>query len=240
MSIVSAISDLPVFGSQAAGPPARATEKQDFLKLLVAQMKYQDPLNPLEGTEFAAQLAQFSSVEELRNIDGKMDAQNQNNLLLAQSVNNTLATTLIGKRVRANDDGVSFDGAKSATIQYNLNTAGQDITVEIVNQDGTAVRTIKVPSASAGDNKVEWDGRDNRGNNVPIGDYQVKITGTALGTGLLTAVPMAIGRIDGISFENGNPVLIMNGRKVPFSSVVQILDTQDSTGSLLGRLLSGV
>lgn len=238
MNGAGAINQLPVFGNKDAVLKAPATDKQDFLNLLVAQMKYQDPMNPLEGSEFAAQLAQFSSVEELRNIGSKMDNQAEANLMLAQSVNNTMATTLIGKSVRAADNMVIVNSGDQVEINYNLAGLASPVNITIVSEDGVTIRNIQLPNGGKGDNKTEWDGRDGRGNRVPPGNYFVEIEAKAPGGAPVQAMPLTIGRIGGVRFENGNPVLLLNGRTIPFGSVLEILE--GSTGgntSLLGRLM---
>ncbi|MGA9120044.1 MAG: flagellar hook capping FlgD N-terminal domain-containing protein, partial [Bacteroidota bacterium] len=78
--------------------------KDDFLKLLVTQLQNQDPLNPLQGTEFVAQLAQFSSLEQLTNINSSLEQNIQSNQLMTQSIGNSLAATLVGKDVRASSN----------------------------------------------------------------------------------------------------------------------------------------
>ncbi len=238
MNSVGAINQLPVFGNAGAKMNAPVDDKQDFLNLLVAQMKYQDPMNPLEGSEFASQLAQFSSVEELRNIGNKMDSQTETNLMLAQSVNNTMATTLIGKSVRAADNTAVYNGTDAVTINYNLSGLASPVKISIVSEDGVTVRTLSIPNAPMGDNKTEWDGRDGQGNRVPPGNYYVEIEAKTRGGATVQAMPLAIGRIGGVRFENGNPVLLLNGRTIPFSSVLEILEGTGENGTgLLGRLM---
>ncbi len=237
MNSVGAINQLPVFGAADAKMKAPVDEKQDFLNLLVAQMRYQDPMNPLEGSEFAAQLAQFSSVEELRNIGSKMDSQAEANLMLARSVNNTIATTLIGKRVRAADNTVVFNGDDDVKINYHLSGLASPVTIKIVSEDGVTVRTLTVPNGGKGDNQVEWNGLDGRGNRVPPGNYYVTIEAKSLGGSPVQATPLAIGRIGGVRFENGNPVLLLDGRAIPFGSVLEILEDSDGGTGLLGRLM---
>jgi flagellar basal-body rod modification protein FlgD len=236
MNQVQPISDLPVFGSSENRGPAKATNKDDFLKLLVAQMRFQDPMNPLQGSEFAAQLAQFSSVEELQNINSKMDSQTEANLMLARSVNNTIATTLIGKQVRAADDRVTFNGDDDVAIKYNLASFASPLTIEIVSDQGMTVRTLQVSSAGSGDNTAEWDGRDGRGNRVPPGEYTVSISATGTNGNRVSAMPLAIGRIDGVRFENGNPILLMEGKAIPFGAVLEILEAP-ANQSFLSRIL---
>ena len=238
MNSVGAISDIPVFGDSSAKTTTKPTNKDDFLTLLVAQMRFQDPMNPMEGTEFASQLAQFTQVEELQNMNSKLDASNESNQLLALSVNNTLATTLIGKQVKAVDDSLTFDGSHDVTINYTLPSLTAPVKIEITNSSGTVIRTIQLPNGAQGDNSETWDGRDGRGNKVPSGTYTVSITGTNTAGGATTGTPIAMGRIEGVRFENGTPVLIIDGRPLSFGSVLEILESTDSS-SLMSRLLSG-
>ncbi len=77
--------------------------KDDFLKLFTSQLKYQDPLKPLESTEFTAQMAQFSSLEQLFNLNSSMERL----VAYQMSLNNGFATSLIGKTVKTTDDAVS-------------------------------------------------------------------------------------------------------------------------------------
>ena len=109
-----------VNGALGYAPPASSNDsvlgKDDFLKLLVTQLSYQDPLNPLEASDFSAQLAQFSSVEQLFNIEETLRASLDANYLLATSINNTMAATVIGKEVRAVGDSIYFDGESASGI----------------------------------------------------------------------------------------------------------------------------
>lgn len=85
--------------SQAMGGTTLA--KEEFLTLLLAQLKNQDPLSPMENHEFAAQLAQFSQLEELQNIDSSIEQGLEVDLILTTAINNTLAATVIGKSASA-------------------------------------------------------------------------------------------------------------------------------------------
>jgi flagellar basal-body rod modification protein FlgD len=106
-----------------------AIGKDDFFKMLIAQLKNQDPLNPADGTAFAAQLAQFSSLEQLTNLNTTLTSQNQNyaNLLNVQSVN------LIGKEVTAsNGDGATTITGQVSAVSFKdktiyLTVDGQEI-----------------------------------------------------------------------------------------------------------------
>ncbi|MBM3327328.1 MAG: hypothetical protein FJY65_10235 [Calditrichaeota bacterium] len=240
MNSVNPASSLPVVGVQSDPQTARTDSKEDFLKLLVAQLRYQDPLNPLQGSDFAAQLAQFSSLEELRNIGGKLDYSVESNMMLARAVNNTMAATLIGKSVRAVDDRVIFDGQTAVDLRFNLSGAASSVKLEIVTETGQIIRTLTGVNLAAGDSSIAWDGRDTRGNRVPAGTYTANVSAQGMSGNAVQILPIVTGRIQSVRFEDGNPVIVLNGRTIPFGSVLEILEGQttlsDNT-NLLERFL---
>jgi len=225
---VEGAGSFSVAGAGEAQPLSTSSERDDFLKLLVAQMRFQDPLNPLEGSDFTASLAQFSSLEQLQNIGSKLDQSVEADLLLARSINNTMAATLIGKSVRAVSDQVAFDGHRSVELHFELADRAAQVTVEIVGAGGQTLRTLTATNQETGYGWVTWDGRDRNGNLVPAGEYQVRITAVAPGGGSVAVQPQTLGEVSGVRFVDGNPVLIVDGREILFGSVLEILENQDS------------
>lgn len=123
--------------------------KEDFLKMLIAQLKNQDPMNPLQGTEFAAQLAQFSSVEQLTNLNSTLTAQNQRytELVNAQSIG------LIGKEVTANK--AAGDSKTTITGQVTaVNFKDQSLYLTINGEDipFSDVVSVRTTSSVSGEN----------------------------------------------------------------------------------------
>lgn len=127
--------------TQAAGTK-NALGKDDFLKMLIAQLKNQDPLNPLEGTEFAAQLAEFSSLEQLSNLNSYTKQSIDSNYLLTQSINNTLVATLIGKEVKIESAEINVNGQEKITLGYELATPASSVTIKIMDENGRVVKNI--------------------------------------------------------------------------------------------------
>lgn len=212
-------------------------EQDDFMKLLVAQMRFQDPLNPLQGTEYAAQLAQFSSLEQLRNLGSKLDNALETDLLLARSINNTMAATLIGKEVRAVDEGVQFNGSDEVGIHFDLSSRSSVVKVEILDEEGNIMRSISENDKSTGFQTMTWDGRDKLGNLVPAGDYFVRITASTLDGEQLGVLPVIVGLVDGVKFVDGNPILQVSGRDVPFGAVIQIMEGDNESSNWFDRLI---
>ncbi|MDX1531875.1 MAG: flagellar hook capping FlgD N-terminal domain-containing protein, partial [Rhodothermales bacterium] len=140
--------------------PSKELDRDAFLRLLVTQLSNQDPLNPQDGHEFAAQLAQFSSVEQLTNIsetlalhseqiamltEGMAVASSQQ-VELAGMMNDratlSTATALIGKTVEAAGDGLGWDGEGPAAFGFRLERPAAQVTITIRDEHGNAVRTL--------------------------------------------------------------------------------------------------
>lgn len=118
--------------------------KNDFLKLLTTQLQNQDPSNPMKGKDFAAQLAQFSSVEQLTNISGQIEEQGKSDGALAQSINDSMATDLIGRTVKTSGNTLQWTGEGEATFGVDLERPASEATVTI--RDAGATRCGRKPS----------------------------------------------------------------------------------------------
>jgi flagellar basal-body rod modification protein FlgD len=153
-----------------------AMGRDEFLKLLVTQLSNQDPMNPLEGQEFAAQLAQFTSVEALVNIEQTLAAQGDMNAVLAQSMNNGVAAGLIGQAVEAPGNGLNWDGDVAATGGFFLENDAASVSISIRDASGVLVRTIDLSSLEEGSQSFEWDGTSDTGARVKAGAYTAEVT----------------------------------------------------------------
>jgi flagellar basal-body rod modification protein FlgD len=201
--------------------------KEDFLKLMLAQLQNQDPLSPMEGTEFAAQLAQFTSLEQLMNLNDSMDVSINANYLLSQSINNTLAATLIGKEVKLNGNSFQNNGQENTTLGYNLSTAASSVTVKIYNESGALIRTIENAPKNSGDNKLIWDFTDNDGNSVPEGKYRFEVEPKDAESNLLSYSTYVLGKIDGVKFTENGTMLVVNGAEYNLSEIMEIYDSSE-------------
>jgi flagellar basal-body rod modification protein FlgD len=204
-------------------------DKTDFLQMLTAQLKAQDPMNPLDSQDFAAQLAQFTSVQELQSMSTTLDSILQADALLAQTFSNTMSTSLVGKTIRANVDQISVTDTGSATLNYNLPDAATGITVEIKDSDGTVVRTLTVSAQAAGDQQIAWDGKNSDGTHVPAGDYTYTVSATDADNQAMTVSTYIQGKVSEIRYIDGSPVLMVNGNQVQLGQVISIIDSETST-----------
>jgi flagellar basal-body rod modification protein FlgD len=196
--------------------------ENDFLKLLTMQMQYQDPMNPMTGTEFASQLAQFSSVEQLTNINTELSQSISANAVLTQSINNGLAATFIGKDVRATTNSFQYGGTGDAKLGYTLPSDADTVAVSITDSSGNVVRTIKGAPTGSGDETFTWDGRDDAGNQVGSGKYSFSVQATGSDGSAITASPFIYGTVSGIRFKSDGTVFVVDGMEVPLSDILEI------------------
>lgn len=201
--------------------------KEDFLKLMLAQLQNQDPLNPMEGTEFASQLAEFTSLEQLINLNKAMDTSINADYFLSQSINNTLAATLIGKEVKLSGNSFQNNGGENTTLGYNLSTQASSCTIKIYNESGQLVKTIENAPKSSGDNKLIWDYYDNDGNRVPEGKYTFKVEAKDSNDNLISYSDYVLGKIDGVKFTEMGTMLVVNGANYYLSEIMEIYNSSE-------------
>ncbi|MDD3051339.1 MAG: flagellar hook capping FlgD N-terminal domain-containing protein [Candidatus Cloacimonetes bacterium] len=204
------------FGSNVMG-------KDSFLQLLVTQMKYQDPFNPMDNSQFAAQLAQFSSLEALNNISENQ----QNEILLGQSMNNSFMTTLIGRDIEAYGNAFEFDGSKGE-INFGLSREAAEVTVSIFDAAGELVREVELGSMGSGQNKFEWLGSTNKGDTAKEGYYSYQIAAYDSEGTEITAETYNIGKASGLTYMDGSAYLIVNGQVINLGDIISILDSADA------------
>jgi flagellar basal-body rod modification protein FlgD len=192
--------------------------KDDFMKLFVAQLKFQDPLKPQDASAMLEQLSQLTLVEQSYNSNTALK-----NLLTAQNNSATLSSvSFIGKDVKANGNSVSFDGTSPASLQFNLSGAVNSATISITDANGKAVKTITTGALGTGDSSVAWDGRDNNGNLLPAGAFSFSANGTTAAGSNVLATTYTSGRIDGVSIVNGIPMLTVGAASIALSDVISV------------------
>jgi len=196
--------------------------KDDFLQLLVAQMQNQDPLEPMDNTDFIAQLAQFSSLEQMSNIADGIDQSNEWDYLQMQSINNVMAAGLIGKEVKASYSGIYFDGVSEPTISLTTEEFAATLEISITDANGEEVAVLTEEDVLPGKQSFEWDGRDKFGNTVPEGQYTVTATATDT-DGNVTNPPLSlIGLVEAVLYRDGAAYFRVDGVEIPFGDVAAI------------------
>jgi len=212
-------------GSGGRGALSEATSanlgKNDFLKLLTTQLQNQDPSNPMKGKDFAAQLAQFSSVEQLTNISSQIEEQGNSDGALAQSINDSIATDLIGRTVETTGSTMQWRGEGEATFGLDLERPASEATVTIRDAGGNAVRTKTLEDVSK-TTEVSWDGTADGGGQVPEGTYSVDVSATGGSGDSIEATARLKGTVDRVTLKDGKTSLWIGGAQVSMGRVQSI------------------
>ena len=224
MSITASISDILSSGASTSveSTGTDTLGKDEFLQLLITKLEYQDPLNPMDDQDFIAQLAQFSSLEQMANISEGIAESNQWDYLQMQSINNVMAAGLIGKDVKASYDSIYYDGTNTPNISFTTNSFASDLTIKIKDAEGYTVATINDSEVSPGDQVYEWDGRNDFGNIVESGYYTLEVTGVDGSGNEFTPTLSLVGKVEAVTYRNGSAYFRINGIEVPFSDVSAI------------------
>ncbi|MGE4562052.1 MAG: flagellar hook assembly protein FlgD [Rhodospirillales bacterium] len=203
MIIGSSTSSVPE-NSQSAGAKAKLNEDLNrFLTLLVTQLQNQDPLDPLDATEFTSQLVQFASVEQQifqnSNLEKLLNLQETNQI--SQMVD------FIGKRVEYIGQELSLEKG-NAEFSYVMPLSVVDANVNISNSAGQNVFFAK-GDTTAGKHTVIWDGVDKNGNQQSDGKYSVLVSGTDPQGNLVTIEHMMVGSVSGAGVEESQVKLFI-------------------------------
>ena len=194
----------------AAGTAAGTTgtgEIQDrFLKLLVTQLKNQDPLNPMDNAQLTTQLAQINTVSGIQQLNTTM--QNLSTSLL--SAQSTQSAALIGRTVLAEGSTLKLESGKTVHGGAQLAQAAERMRVSILGPAGELVRQFDLGPQKAGLSGFEWDGRNNAGAKVAPGNYTFQVAATN-GTQNVVATPVVAGAVSSITLGSGGSRLNVDG-----------------------------
>ena len=187
--------------------------KDDFFKMMIAQLQHQDPLNPLDGTDFTAQLAQFSSLEQLSNVNDQLEMLG----LYQASLNNAQSISLIGKEITAIGDVVKVEGA-SVDLAYNLSESAEQVTIKIYDEGANLVDTLELGSQQEGENSVTWDC-----GGIASGNYSFDVSAIDANGDAISAYTLITGEVTGIAFKGGfYPYLSVNGQDIPLGNIISV------------------
>ncbi len=233
MTVNALSSNYQGIDSLFTGHEKKVEEKKDplgreaFLTMLVAQLRHQDPLNPMEGTDFTAQLAQFSTLEQqfttndsLEAILNALNAKNDENLI-----------DFIGKNVQ---------GEANTLIMKNGNVSGGSYTVEddaevmiaVYNSEGFEIRSIFEGQKGQGTYQVNWDGKDNSGREVLDGTYTYEVVAVNELGGLVSSSTAIEGLVNGVIAKDGRQYLEVDDRLLDPNTVTRVwMPPEDDSGS---------
>jgi flagellar basal-body rod modification protein FlgD len=205
--------------NQNQGQGSSELGKNEFMDLMLAQLKNQNPLEPQDNGEFISQLAQFSSLEEMQKLSSTVnDVVGQ-----FRSTQALQASAMVGKTVMAPSDiGVlGAEGELKGSVGVPASTGGLRLSIQ--NQSGELVRQLDLGSSPAGVKSFSWDGKDGNGNALPPGSYKIVAEASYPG-GTVQLPTMVSANVDSVSLgQNGSVTLNLAGMgSIALSDVKQI------------------
>jgi len=205
--------------TQSAVNPGGDFGQEQFLQLLVAQLKNQDPLNPMQPDQFAAQLAQFSSVEQLVEANQHLSDDADYSQALAQAMNSSAAVGAIGRSVVAVGDQVQIPASGTGAVTVDIAGNGGAGKLTLTDADGKEVATLDLGRLTSGRQTINLDGLPS---DLPPGAYHYKLDVTDDAGDPVGITQYVTGTVDGVHYGTNGPELVIGLLEVPLGSVLQV------------------
>jgi flagellar basal-body rod modification protein FlgD len=198
----------------------KAMGRDAFLKLLVAQLKNQDPLKPQDNSAFVAELAQFSSLEQSMGVNDRLDQM----MLQNQGMANSNVVNMVGQVATVKGSLITTDGSGiGAPVTFSQDRESAQTVVQIQDASGRVVRTLDLGERPMGISHITWDGRNDDGIVQPAGTYAVNVKSSDADGGTVVVSQETSGTITGVAFDKGYPVLhLSNGVSAPVSDLLRV------------------
>jgi flagellar basal-body rod modification protein FlgD len=214
--------------SQSSSSTDQATNALDdtynnFLLLLTKQLQNQDPLDPLDTAQFTQQLVSFSAVEQQINSNKNLEKL----IALQASTNAFGAVSFLGNTVAVDSDRVSLKGGKT-TFQYEIDRNASGAMLRIVDARGNVV-LVQEANRGVGTYKVDWNGKDVFGNQLPDGEYRVSVSYQDQQGNLYSSPITSFGEVDSAEIQDGAVQLFIGSVGFPIDKVLKI--TKGATSS---------
>lgn len=190
----------------------------DYLNLLVTQMKFQNPLNPMDYHQMATMLTQFSSLGALNDINKNLE----NSITYQSSTHSLQAAELIGKKIKTAGNRISIEKNNFSDAYYQLNQPGK-VTIRILDQRGNLVRIIDEGFKSASEHKLVWDGKDNMGKPLPDGVYLFVVSAVDSNDKMIPVNHFQVDTIKEVMFEDGIIYLNTNAGRFTMKDIISII-----------------
>lgn len=214
MASVAGVTDTAASATAAVKKTAVEETQDRFLKLLVTQMKNQDPLNPLDNAQVTSQMAQLSTVNGIEKLNATLESFTKAQAF--QSVG------MIGHYVLAPGESINLAGGK-ALAGVELKSAADSVKVNIVDSKGVTVRSLDLGKQDGGVVSFQWDGKTNAGLDAPEGGYSFNVTATLAGKSIAPTA-LSVGLVQSVLMDQVGPALSVQGMGlVDLSDIKQIL-----------------
>lgn len=204
-------------GKTAAASQEVSSNFSEFLNLLTTQLQNQDPMNPMDSSQFTQQLVEYSQVEQQISTNSKLDSMTT----LAQNQTLSLALGYVGKDITYTSSDMNFDGTNGVKVSYNMPAATVNPTVGIYDANNNLVDTVKL-DGSVGTHNFTWDGTTTDGTKSAAGTYSIKISALDANNKAQTVSTAVTGHVSGMESQDSVPYLLVGDRSVGLG---QIIDT---------------
>jgi len=230
MTTITPIDSTANAGDAQSSASGNILGKNDFFNMLIAQLQHQDPLNPADGTEFTAQLAQFSSLEQLSNINDSLKNMEQFQAALTHSQ----AVSYIGKEITASGNGLQLNDGQAATCHFELAANAAMTAISVYDATGGFVNSFETGPLGSGRQSATWSGKDLDGNPMPPGVYRFEIQAVDAANESVNVTPLMSAVVTGVSFKDNTAHLITALQTVAIDDVIDVSEvkTQPDTVTL--------
>lgn len=218
-AVAPTTSTVATSASKTANSAASLADNyNNFLTLLTTQLKHQDPLSPMDTTQFTQQLVTFTQVEQALESNKKLDML----VSLGMANQSVGAIQFIGKTIEATSDtGVLADGAAKYT--YTLPGGTKKTSVVITDAAGKLVYS-EPGKTTAGKHEFNWNGKKLDGSTAPDGSYKIKIVATDAEEKEVVATTTVIGKVTGIESSDEGALMVLGASKIPVGAVIGVRD----------------
>lgn len=220
--MIDTVNSAGLYGRAPSAGSRTGMGQADFMSLLLTQLRHQDPMNPLQPHEFAAQLANFSSVEQLSLLNEGMLEQLQSLDLNAVLGKTSFSASLIGRTVLVDSSTLHVPESGAAMLTADLGEAGGAVTVFLLDENGREVARRDLGTKAGGRQDLTLP------DDLPQGDWTVKVQVTGQDGATSTARTYLSGTVDRVLFEQGRIFLSIGGSKVPLEQLLEIAPAADA------------
>jgi len=211
---ITPINSAPVSGASAGTASSVKSTKDDFMKLLITQMRYQNPMDPMDNAQMTSQIAQLNTVEGINQLNTTVSGL-QASLMATQSMQ---SASLIGKTILADGNSINLLNG-SASLSMRLEGAAESVVVDVINSSGRIIKSTDLGANAAGIQTFTWDGSTNEGGVAPNGQYTFQVNAKKLNQAV-AVTPLTQATVSGVELTSAGPQLSLNnGTSIAMSTV---------------------
>jgi flagellar basal-body rod modification protein FlgD len=195
---------------------SKSLDADAFMTLLVTQLRNQDPLSPMDPEQMAAQLAQFTTVEQLSKLNDTVSSQESTLQLDALLSKTSFSAALIGRQIVAQGNQVTIPTSGAAKVRIEVGTGGGKATLRLLDSSGNLVTTRDLGTLPAGRQTLTLP------SDLPAGDYHYEIKVTGANDTSVAVATFVTGTVDGVAFQDGGIILRVGSLEIPIEDLAEV------------------